>query len=260
MPRISVDHGEVYLEDEGSGAPVLLLHGFTLDGRMWEPQRALAERWRLLRPDLRGFGRSAMPPTDRPYSHLDDLARVLDTISVDAVHVVGLSNGAGVATEFALAHPDRVRSLVLASPAVDGFDFAFNGPSPSAIVRAEGLPAALDAWLGSALFAHTMRHPTAGPATAEVVRGYSGVHWLADGSTEVRPAIPPIARLREIAVPVLVVAGDQDVPDFQRCAARVASDIPAARLEILQGVGHMLNLEAADRFNGLLEEFLNHGR
>ena len=101
-------------EATGSGDPVVLIHAFSVDRRMWAPQVAALEgRFRVIRYDLRGHGQSA--PPSAPYAAYDDLRSVLDALKVDRATLIGLSSGAEIATDFALANPGRVRRLVLAS-------------------------------------------------------------------------------------------------------------------------------------------------
>jgi len=252
-----VGGGTLYYEDDGRGAPVLMLHGFALDHRMWEPQvRAMRYRFRLVRPDLRGFGRSTPPHPDHPYSHVDDLASLLDALDLPAVHIVGLSMGAGVAVEFTLAHPERVRSLVMIDAAVDGFDFKLDQGDLPGIARTQGVEAARALWLASDLFVPALRRPEVAAALRTIVGDYSGVHWLTEGSTEVRPPEPPMLRLGELDLPSLVLVGELDVPDFHRLASRLASEIRYAGRLVVPGAGHIANMEEPVTVNRLLEEFL----
>lgn len=112
--RVAVDGGTLFYEVRGQGPPVILLHpGATFDHRMWEPQvEVLAGDHRVIRYDLRGFGRSSRPTG--PFSPVADLYRVLDTLGVERASLVGVGMGSGVALNFALQHPQQVERLVLA--------------------------------------------------------------------------------------------------------------------------------------------------
>lgn len=112
--RIAVEGGELYYEVRGHGNPVVLLHaGATYNHAMWEPQvEALAKYYRVIRYDLRGFGRSSRPAG--PFSPVEDLRRVLDTLGGERASLVGVGMGSGVALNFALQHPEQVDRLVLA--------------------------------------------------------------------------------------------------------------------------------------------------
>src|SRR5262245_1533030 len=106
-----------------AGAPLLLLHAGVADRRMWEPILPRLERdRRVLAPDLRGYGERPLP--QGPFSHVDDLVELLDAQRVRRAAVVGASFGGGVALDLALEHQDRVAALVLAAPALAGWDWS----------------------------------------------------------------------------------------------------------------------------------------
>src|SRR5439155_1074430 len=110
----------LFYEVSGTGEAVVLIHAFSVDRRMWDPQvAALENRFRVIRYDLRGHGKSASPSA--PYANHDDLRSVLDALGVNRATLIGLSAGAEVATDFALAYPDRVARLIVASPGLSGY-------------------------------------------------------------------------------------------------------------------------------------------
>ncbi len=112
--------GELYYEAAGAGVAVVLVHGLALDARMWDDQvPALEDIARVVRYDLRGFGRSTRD-ADTSYSHADDLWRLLDHLGIDEAVLVGLSMGGRVVVEATLAVPERVRALVLLDAVLDG--------------------------------------------------------------------------------------------------------------------------------------------
>jgi 3-oxoadipate enol-lactonase len=109
----------IYYEDLGKGLEVVLIHAGVADSRMWDGVfEALAERFHAIRFDIRGFGRSAMTPGRFSYHH--DLESLLDHLAVGRASLVGCSFGGQIAIDFALAHPDRVSSLVLVSAGIGG--------------------------------------------------------------------------------------------------------------------------------------------
>jgi pimeloyl-ACP methyl ester carboxylesterase len=117
----SVNGIRLAYEVAGAGPPVVFLHGFSLDRRMWAAQvDAFATRCRIVRYDLRGFGQSG-PATGEPYANVDDLATLLDHLAIERAHIVGQSMGGGVAVDFALTHPARTRTLVAVDAAVNGW-------------------------------------------------------------------------------------------------------------------------------------------
>ena len=107
---LDVPNARLYYEVAGAGPAVVFVHGFTLDTRMWDDQwTVFGERYRVVRYDLRGFGRSEAEPV--PYSDLDDLLALLNCLDIERAHLVGLSMGGMVLVHFALTHPRRVRGF-----------------------------------------------------------------------------------------------------------------------------------------------------
>ncbi len=260
--REAVHHiraASIFCRSQGSGVPVVLLHGFGLDQRMWDDQSAaLAERFSVIRYDLRGFGRSSLPISGA-YSHAEDLQDLLGALSARPAHVVGLSNGGRIAARFALTHPKSVRSLVLVDAALDGHAWSADWQDRwSAIVaaaKAGSVPRARRLWLEHPLFAPAREHASVASRLAEMVNGYSGWHWQ-NSDPGIAPDPPVARRLAEIRAPTLVITGARDLPDFQTIADALASGIPGAARVTLPGAGHLCNMEAPAVFNDHLMAFL----
>jgi pimeloyl-ACP methyl ester carboxylesterase len=249
----------LYYEMAGDGDPLVLIHGFSLDRRMWDPQFAVfARRYRVIRYDLRGFGRSALPDGD-PFSHTADLAALLDSFGIARAHIVGLSQGGAVAVAFALAYAERVRCLVPVDAYFDGH--AFSDAWEAGIVpvwqaaREGGAPAAKEVWLAHAFFQSCREQPETEAQLMQIVEEYSGWHWV-NRHNEIRPDPPTAQRLEEVRARTLVIVGERDLPDFQVMAQALAARIPGAQLVVLPGVGHMANMEAPEQFNQIVLEFL----
>lgn len=245
----------------GAGPTLVLIHGFTLDARMWDAQVAAFSRdYRVLRYDLRGFGRSAMPDA-APYTHADDLHALLDQLGIATVEaVIGLSMGGEVATRFALDHPGSLRALVLADATVEGYEWSAEWKAVVVPVwqgaRAEGLAVARARWLAhDGLFGPAREHPALAAQLARMVEGYSGWHWL-NRDPHRKGVAPARARLGQIAIPTLVLVGARDNADFQAQADLLAGGIPGARKVVLPGVGHMANMEDPVAFDRAVREFL----
>ena len=131
---IEVNGTQLYCEETGAGPALVLIHGFTLDTRMWDDQFGLfAEHYHVIRYDLRGFGQSAVP-ADTLYAHFDDLKALFDALGIEQAHLVGLSKGGGVALDFALAFPAYVRSLVLIDSILGGFSWSAEGSARDELV------------------------------------------------------------------------------------------------------------------------------
>jgi 3-oxoadipate enol-lactonase len=257
---VDVNGARLCFSIAGAGTPVVLLHGFGLDLQMWDTQvAALAVRHRVIRYDLRGYGRSSLP-TAQPYAHEDDLDALLGLLAARPAHVVGLSNGGRIAARFALRHPSAVRSLTLVDSALDGHPWSSEWlalwSTITSTAAAGDLEGAKRLWLAHPLFAPAREQPAVAAALQAAVRRYSAWHW-ANADPGRAPAVPTIQSLAAIQAATLVVVGERDLPDFQRVADTLASAIPGAERVVLPGVGHLANMEAPARFNDLLLNFLS---
>ncbi|HEY0932203.1 MAG TPA: alpha/beta fold hydrolase, partial [Trebonia sp.] len=167
---IGIPGGSLAGEEAGTGEPAVLLHGFSFDAALWDPQfPALARHYRTIRYDLRGFGASGPPVAGQ--GHLGDLLALLDALAVDRAHLVGLSLGANLALAAAALHPDRVRSVVLASPGLPGHRWTSPRPPDEAArqAAAHGTETAKEWWLSHPIFRSAGRYPAARTRLAEMV-------------------------------------------------------------------------------------------
>lgn len=252
------DGGWLHYATAGEGDPVVFIHGFALDSDMWDPQwPAFAQRHRVIRYDLRGYGNSSLPAG--AYSHVDDLLALIDFLSARPVHLVGLSLGGRVALRVAAQAPEAVRSLTLADPALDGHtwtaDWLQRWRKMTDAAKRGDLSSAKKLWREHLLFEPANKHPQVADALRVMIDRYSGWHWRhPDPGTA--PAPPVAEALPSISIPTLVVVGELDLPDFQTIARRLAQELPHAGLRTLAGTGHMSNMEAPRVFNELVLEFL----
>jgi pimeloyl-ACP methyl ester carboxylesterase len=246
-------------EISGAGDAVLLLHGLGLDLRMWDDQvQALSARYRLVRVDLLGFGRS--PPVAGPYSHGEQLQALLDALGVARAHIVGLSMGGRIAAEFVQWHPERARSLALVDADITGLPFRTLGPLLGPIFaagKAGDIAAAKRMFHDLPLFAPARRDPGVAARLRRMLDEYSGWHFANMGAgLERRPAVATADALHEFALPTLALVGELDAPDFHDQAEGVVARVPGARKAVIGGTGHMPNMENPAAFNKLMLEFL----
>ncbi len=256
--RLPVAGADLSYEIEGVGSAVLLIHGFSLDGRMWDDQMpALRDIATVVRIDLRGFGRSSMPAPGVEYSHSGDVLALLDHLGIGSAVIVGLSLGGLVALHVALVAPERVRALVLLDPLLDGVPWDPDADRAMAAAEhaatTDGVAPAKDLWLAHPFFAAARRDPRLAAHLAALVDPYTCFHWTHDDPCEpLRPS--PNAQLEQIAAPTTVVVGELDVPCFRTMADVVSARVPVSRTIIVPDAGHMVNLEAVDRLNAVLRE------
>ena len=290
MPHTYTNGIVTFYEDASPSGPgpfpaVVLIHGHSVDLRMWQYQvPALLEAsaasgsasgggFRVVRYDVRGHGRSMVPPDGYTWeNYAADLGDLLDRINVDrpaseslaldAAHVVGLSMGGGIALQFALDFPKRVLSLTLVDPALPGFtyskDFSDRIQALVQAVQVEGVwPAFRNHWLNHPLFDGLRSRPEAFALLQEMVRGFQAPEYRGLPTAPEGYRQPQIAeRLAEIAAPTLVIAGEDDLPDFRLIADLLAENITGARQAVLPGCGHVPPMEDPDAFNATLIGFL----
>lgn len=245
----------LHVDADGAGPTLLLAHGFAGSARNFGPQaRALRDRWRVLRYDARGHARSDAPDDPAAYTpdtFTDDLGRVLDTPGV----VGGLSMGASTALRFALAHPERVRGLVLAAfPAgARGGGISAQANAFADAIEHDGLEAA------GARFAWG---PDADRPSARLIRQgflehppHGLVHTLR-GVLARQPSVEELApRLGSLDIPALVIVGDRDAASLGP-SRTLSATLPRARLVVVPDAGHVVNLGHPAPFNAALAGFL----
>jgi 3-oxoadipate enol-lactonase len=256
QPSVGTTAAGLVYEVSGAGEPVVLIHAFSVDRRMWAPQIAALEgRFRVVRYDLRGHGKSAAPSV--PYAPHEDLRSVMDTLGIDRATLIGLSAGSTLAIDFAIAYPARVSRLVLASPGLNG-----HVPSPPLtwtrpVFEAAGKGDAQGAaklWADTPIMA--LRSDTAAATTVRDLV-MSNVQLWTYRANPAQPLAPPaIGRLGEVTAPALVILGGQDLPHIAEIGRLLLTGIRGARLTTIPGAGHIVNLDAREAFNAAMMAFL----
>jgi pimeloyl-ACP methyl ester carboxylesterase len=243
---------------EGTGEPLVLIQGLGYGRSGWGPARGLlAERYQVVSFDNRGSGESDVPPGPYTTAQLAaDALAVLDAAEIDGAHVIGLSLGGMVAQELVLAEPERVGKLVLCSTTPGG---PKSVPMPQQTVALMGRQPELDPQEALRLFVVNALSPDPPAELVEEIVAYRSVNppdpagwWALAGAGAGHDAM---ARLGEIRVPTLVLHGTADNVVDAGNAPLLAEGIPGARLELLDGVGHLLPWERPAEFTALVEEF-----
>jgi len=253
-----VNGTRLYYEVQGAGRPVVLVHGGLLDGRMWDDQvPVLAKKYRVIRYDVRGFGRSAEPVG--PYLAADDLTALLDQLKIPKATLVGLSLGGRISIDFALLHPERVEALVLLAPGLSGFQGLGDGGKSFwervAAARTEGPKKAVELWLKDPIMAPAMENPAVAAKIRPIAEANQHV-FLQNPLFEMELKPPAIERLGAIRCPTLLLIGDRDVRAIEAIAGILDIHVPNLRKVVIRGSGHMLNMEKPEEVNRLVLEFL----
>jgi pimeloyl-ACP methyl ester carboxylesterase len=243
----------------GSGEPLLLIQGLGYGRTGWGPAPALlARRFRVVSFDNRGFGGSEITPGPYTTAQLSsDALALLDALEIERAHVVGISLGGMIAQELVLAAPERVTKLVLCSTTAGGPDSV---PMPQQTVALMGRQPQLDPREAMRLFVENALSPSPPEALVGEIVAYrtanppDGAGWYAQATAGA--AHDAMDRLGEIRVPTLVVHGTADNVVDAGNAPLIVNAIPGARLEVFEGVGHLLPWERPEEFVALVEEFL----
>ena len=263
MPYAQTNRIDTFYEDSGQGPAVVLIHGHSVDLRMWQYQApALTDAgYRVVRYDVRGHGRSTVPAEGYTWENYSaDLAGLAGSLSLEAAHLVGISMGGGIALQFALDSPHRVLSLTLVDAALPGFTYSeeFTSRIEELVqaVQTEGPRSAFERlWLAHPFFDGLRRHPERFAFLREMALSYPAADYR-EGAVPPGYAPTVVDRLAQIAAPALILVGEQDIPDFRLIADLLAVNLPNARQLVLPGCGHVPPLEDTDAFNEALIAFL----
>jgi 3-oxoadipate enol-lactonase len=242
---------DLWYEDSGSGPPVVLLHEGVVDSRIWDRMvPLLQDRYRLVRYDQRGFGRSPLP--DGPYSVVGDLVSVLDAAGVEQAALVGCSRGGGIALTTAIERPEYVASLVLVCSGLPGRPLELEW-TPEQIARWESAEANED-WAAMATLDAEMWAPmgTDEELRAMFVDNAEGSNMKHETTDE-----PVAARLSEIGVPTLVITGTRDVAAINEIGERLTREIEGARHAVIEEADHMIPWRTPQELADLIAEFVH---
>ncbi|UCF78426.1 MAG: alpha/beta hydrolase [Candidatus Eiseniibacteriota bacterium] len=256
------DGVHISYEMEGEGPALVLIHGWSLNLKMWDDQvPAFSRRYQVVRYDRRGFGLSG--GKEGSGHDVDDLSVLLSLLGIQRTHVLGMSQGALTALGFALAHPGSLSGLVLQGPQPPrDFGLRWNGADRyplqeyRELARRKGLQAFRRAWLEHPLLSIPAHRPELKARLEVLLECYSGDSLLAPGPRSGEDALPSMGRIPEILAPALVVVGNQEIPYFRIAADALVYALPHASKAVIEGGGHLINLIEPEKYNELVMQFL----
>lgn len=252
---------KMYYEERGVGHPVVLVHAGIADGRMWGPQlERLSTRYRVVVPDLRGFGRTPMSQTS--FSYAEDLVTLCAALRIERAAFVGASMGGTAVIDLALAEPDLVACFVSIGGDPSGYEMtdaetiagwtsaneAFERGDVREAARIES-----EMWfVGQGRSSASVDPDLLRLIVEMLLKSYQNL----DGE-EVAPDEPAVENLSSITQDALLIVGEFDRADMVSAADLLVRDIPHASLHRIPNTGHLPSLESPDRVSLLIEEFLD---
>lgn len=257
--KVSANGIEINYEVEGEGPVVTLSHSLGCHLGMWDDQvRALRGRYRVLRYDTRGHGKTSAPAGPYTLEQMaEDLRGLLGALEIERTHFVGLSMGGMIGQVFALAHPGVLESLVLC-------DTTSRYPAQAApiweerikTVAAKGMEPmvgpTLERWFTAPF---RQRRPEVLERVGGMIRATPPAGYI--GCCQAIPKIDVTDRLGEVRCPALVIVGEEDPGTPVEMARAIHAALPAAELAILRAASHLSNVEQPEEFNRALLGFLD---
>jgi pimeloyl-ACP methyl ester carboxylesterase len=255
---VDVESGRLYYEEAGQGSAVVLLHDGLLHRESWNGQfPVLAESYRVLRYDRRGYGLSTTP--EAPFSHIRDLDAVLTAAGIDRAVIVGCSSGGELAIDYTLAHPEHVSGLVLIGPIVSGMGYTKHFSTRGGRffpTEKTTLDEVIEFFTNTDPYGIAPENVEAkGRANALLRANPQNLNWAAYRLAE-SPERPALPNLGEIAVPTLIVVGEFDIPDVHAHCGAIEAGIPNATRLVFSHAGHLVHFEQPAAFNEVALEFL----
>jgi len=253
---------KLYFETRGEGPALMFIHAGVSDHRMWDAQvEAFSSRFKVVRYDLRGFGKSTMP--EESFALRADLLAVLQNLGIAKAALVGCSMGGATAIDFTLEHPEMVTALVPVGAGVSGWQ----DWSPESAETMKTMMKLVQDGDADAAFELSAHYWIDGPArdpsrvdtkyrerALQLYKQNFSLKFFQHTESALDP--PAIQRLGEIKCPTMVLIGECDAQDLRRVAQHLAREIPRAKMTTIQNAAHLPSLEHPAQFNQLLNVFL----
>ncbi len=261
MKTVEFDTFKMAYEEAGSGIPILFIHGYPLNRQMWRPQlEQIPSVAHVITPDLRGHGDST--PTDGIYSMdllAEDCVNLLDRLNIhQKIVLCGLSMGGYVSFAFARKYADRLAALILTSTraAPDTEEAKLNRQRSMEIAQAQGIDPIIEAMLPRVLSPTTLQNRPSLVETVRQIMRRTSLQAILGDLQGMMERIDSRPYLNQINVPTLIIHGMEDPIIPIEEAQAMQQSIPNCRLILIEQAGHLPNLEAVERFNQAVREFL----
>jgi pimeloyl-ACP methyl ester carboxylesterase len=261
---VNIDDAQIYYETAGKGIPFVMIHAGVADSRQWNNEFAFfARSYKAVRYDMRGYGKSE--PVDGEFSHMSDLVSLLDALGLhEPMVLMGCSMGGGLAMDFALAHPSKVKALIMVGSGPSGLEL--DVPRPPKFVEVEKAFEAGDLDLTAEIeiqiwFDGTDRMPEqvdqAMRRLAYEMNRLALAHEVKQlGKRLPNTEVPAFDRLKDLGIPVLVIIGAHDTPYILASADYMIENLPSARKSIIEDAAHLPNMDHPQEFQTIVNAFL----
>jgi pimeloyl-ACP methyl ester carboxylesterase len=261
----NIDNAKLYYEVAGAGSSFVMVHAGVADRRQWNNEfKYFSHNNQVIRYDMRGYGKSE--PVDGEFSHMSDLVSLLDTLGVhEPIVLMGCSMGGGLAMDFALTHPSRVKALVMVDSAPSGLKL--DVPTPSKFSDAEkafesgdiDLVAEIETqiWFDGMGRTPEQVNPTMRKLLYEMNRLALSYEVKDLGKCLPNTETPAFDRLENLNIPVLIVVGTQDTPYILAAADYMKEKIKSAIKITIEDAAHLPNMEKPQEFQKVVEKFLS---
>jgi pimeloyl-ACP methyl ester carboxylesterase len=265
--KIDLGDAQLYYEEAGHGAPLVLLHGHSFDRRMWDPQFAeLARHYRVIRYDMRGYGLSSLPVEGQEFLHANDLYRLLQALHIPKAHLVGLSLGGFVAVDFMALHPEQTLSVVSCSGSLYGRPGPEQPITEAEIARrrteiaqlqATGLESFKEKWLASLLKSSSPEQANTAPLLRQMVQDWSMWQPLhVEPRVLLGQSLVPQLQAHPVRVPLLLLAGQRESAARTQDNETLKQLVPGAQTAIIPNAGHVANLDNPTAFTKAVVDFI----
>jgi 2-hydroxy-6-oxonona-2,4-dienedioate hydrolase len=261
---VNIDEARIYYETAGKGTPFVMIHAGVADSRQWNDEFAFfAQNYQVVRYDMRGYGKSE--PVDGEFSHMSDLVSVLNTLELqEPLIVMGCSMGGGLAMDFALTYPSRVKALIMVGSGPSGLEL--DVPTPAKFAEAEKAYQAGDLDLVAEIetqiwFDGTDRtservNQAMRKLVYEMNRKALDYEAKALGKRLPNTETPAFDHLTDLNMPVLVIVGGHDTPYILAAADYMIEKLPSARKVRIEDAAHLPNMDQPHEFQTIVKAFL----
>ena len=261
----NINNAQIYYETAGKGTPLVMIHAGIADSRQWNNEFiSFAQNYQVVRYDMRGYGKSE--PVEGDFSHMSDLISLLDILELHApLFMMGCSMGGGLAMDFALAQPARVKALIMVDSGPSGLKLdlptlakfaevekAFDNGDLDLVAEIE-----TQIWFDGMNRTSDQVNQEMRKLAYEMDRTVLSHEIKQLGKRLPNTDVPAFDRLTEIDFPLLVIVGAHDTPYILASADYMLEKIPSAQKAIIEDSAHLPNMEQPYKFQEIVRNFLN---